>query len=184
MKEFNILSAKPTGGEPDQHGNVSFWLEIEGEGSALVLRKPSSPFLSGPTWGELTNATSTAGKAYKRFKVGQRPDGNIPATGNFVSGQRQFKADPDKQASIEWQSALKTAAEIVKDYKTLGALMVAGPVVTTLDDYTYDVVNVATRLAKVIETQPDPETTEVVNDDLPPVENYDELDSLTNEIPF
>ncbi len=97
---------------------------------------------------EAEEFTSKSGKKFWRTP-------RVPNPYQGRGGAKEFKADPLKQSSIEWQSSIKAAAEIVRDFKTLGGTMSPNPVVTTLDNYTMDVINVAIRIVKVVEMKPE-----------------------------
>lgn len=149
MQQYYITKATPAKGDPDQYGNIAYWLEIEGvEGTALVKRKPESPILSGQVWGELTDQMSQRGTTYKKFSVKQAPQAPAPVRHH----DEPYKADPDRQASIEWQSAVKAATEALRDYYTLTSV---GP--GKLEDYTQSIIDVAQKLAtRPKEATPDP----------------------------
>jgi hypothetical protein len=179
IKQYNILSAKPSNGDPDQYGNVSFWLEIEEEGSAVVSRKPSSPLLSGPTWGELEERKSQKGNIYKKFTVKPSPD----QQGSPRGSERVYKADPEKQASIEWQASVKAGVEAVRDFYTF-----SGEKPESLEAYKRDIVNTAITFGKTIEKKPE-QTIAAPDEDpeLPPTDQLEapeDVQITLDDIPF
>lgn len=76
--QYNVLKATKAG-EPwagSLGGTLQTWfLDIENyQGTIRCNRKVESPILNGPTWGELTHATSKQGKPYMNFKVKAAPE--------------------------------------------------------------------------------------------------------------
>lgn len=86
----------------------------------------------------------------------------------------QYKADPEKQSSIERQAALKVAAQVTKDWYDLGG---GGGEVPSLKDYREAVAETGEFYASILSGTPAsiaqvmPGAT--VESDLPPVESYE-----------
>ena len=128
--------------------------------------------------------TAKSGKVYWRT-IKERPQRSF--------GAKEFKADPLKQDSIEWQACLKAAVETVKDF-----YLMADSKPATLDGYAQEVLSVLVTYKNTVNEKPTeiPEPEEVVRDagdfakinpDEPPVENYDDLISeevSLDDIPF
>ena len=68
------------------------------------------------------------------------------------SGAREFKADPIKQESIEWQACLKAAVEVVRDYNTLYFDEKSKP---SLADYKKQVVDAVVTFTQTIKHKPE-----------------------------
>lgn len=114
VKDFKVGNFK------DQNNNT--WCNVvfeeePGSQHTWVVKDPSKVYLGQSVYGHITEETSKAGKTYTRFRKDQKPDGggfNVGNTGSPVGSSgaaRQFKADPEKQASIEAQFSIKTAIE-------------------------------------------------------------------------
>lgn len=164
MKIIKIYKA-----EPDSFQGLTrttFQVEEDG-GTAYIFTKPEN----APQVGMELEGTFSMDKGGSR-KFTKAKAEFTPAP---KAQERQFKADPDKQASIEWQSAIKSAVEAVKDYYTLN-LLTKDNKVTSLEEYKLDIVNAAITFAAVTVVKPKqtlehPEEEEV---ELPPVEVYAE----------
>lgn len=146
-----------------------YTIHIEGQGEP---QKTYDPALTTQGWHEAETFKSKSGKEYWRTP---KENNNLPT----ATGQVQYKADPDKQTSIEWQACLKAAVETVSNYYSL-----AGELPDSLEDYKRDIVNAVVTFTKTIQLKPDevvreaPETMTDQGDyaqvDQPPIESYEE----------
>ena len=93
--------------------------------------------------------------------------------GTRSAGQKEFKADPIKQDSIEWQACLKAAVETVRDYNALASLNKSDYKVPTLIEYKEEVYNTLVTYKATINAKPD-KLIEIdePQEDLPPVDAY------------
>lgn len=107
----------------------------------------------------------------------------------YTPKSKTFEADPNKISSIEWQTSIKEARQLVKDWHDLSMLNGETPSFPSIEDYKKEIVNAAITLASAIGKKPDnliptqeyEDTTTA--DDLPPVENYDNPVDLA-DVPF
>lgn len=121
-----------------------------------------------------------------KFKKSQSQQPPSNGHNNTHATLRQYKADPDKQDSIEWQKALGEARQTLRDFYELRHEHPA-----TLDSYTTDISRLTIRYAALISLRPDgiEEATEDEGEDKPPVDQLqapaEEEDVLNvDEIPF
>ena len=93
-KDYRVLEVTKGNGEPDQHGNESYWVKFEGAQNSCLMVAKRAPEVGGTEHGDVTEQTSKAGKTYYRFKRAQREDGQT-----FHSEAPSFKGSAKK----EWQ---------------------------------------------------------------------------------
>ena len=132
-----------------------------------------------------TDDKGTTGYTFARIQVGEEYDGSWSTDkrgGNqfkktpkpFVpntpqSQEKQFKADPDSRESIEWQTSIKAAVEIVRDFHSVNKMP------DDLESYTREIDTVAVHIKELINVKPKPVVREIDtadDDNLPPVELY------------
>lgn len=111
-KQYNVTKATPAGEAwVSSHGQTmqTFFLNLEGvkDKWATVNRKAESPVLSGPTWFDVEEVTSKAGKAGLKLTVTQPDEAQttIPLNGT-----------PETPSpAIRWGEAVMAAAMQVKE---------------------------------------------------------------------
>lgn len=121
-----------------------FTIHIEGEG------EPQRTFdkeLAVVGEHEAEKFTAKNGKEY--WRTPKKPGGNQELT---FRTERQFKADPEKQESIEWQSCLKAATDTVNGYYGLFFNADNPP---SLEQFKKDVVNTAITYKRTVDIKPD-----------------------------
>jgi hypothetical protein len=96
---MKVLSAMKTGEFNGKYGRLfKYAVQFEGQDEAVELnQKPDSP---APKAGDILEGTIETTQYGRRFKRAQ--------SGGFGGG---FKADPERQKSIEWQSARRDALD-------------------------------------------------------------------------
>lgn len=158
---------------PNDFNGLTKYIVTDGSGNLVYLyRKPESP---APQVGEtLEGAIKQDARGQLKFTA-EKPAFTPKAGG---AAPREFKADPVKQESIEWQNALTNAREAVKDFHTL-----SGEKPKDLATYKLDIVNAVITFTQTIEKKPDkPIVTAPATDNLPTDEeateevNWDEVD--------
>ena len=156
-----ITEAKQSWQSPD--GKVTIW-EVKTTDDK-TLQTMSNAIATVGFSGEVELYTNDKGKQYLR----QPQKGNIPKPVQ----QKIFKADPERQSSIEWQSAIKSAVDAVHNWHSLYGNDKDKP---ELIDYKHQIVEAAITFAAVIEKQPkknpDPE---------PTPEEVEEVEEMLNE---
>lgn len=114
VKQFNILSAKAFGDAFDSRAGKlqRYYLTLEGfDSSASVAwdkKADAGPPQSGPVWGYLTDETTKAGKAYKKFHKQSPPDGTPVQAAPQAAGQSV--SVNVGQDTITWGQAVVAAA--------------------------------------------------------------------------
>lgn len=121
-----------------------YTIHIEGEAEP---QKTQDPVLAELGTYEAETYPTKSGKTYWRSVE--------TATIMAEARDTQFKADPVKQESIEWQSALKAAVEAVHDYYDLVRWTEDGVVFPTLENYKKEIVNAVVTFTQTIERKPD-----------------------------
>lgn len=89
--EYVVLTAERSKGDPDTHGNISYWVEVQnGDDStrALLVQKPETPQPEPGVslYGHLEELTSKRGNTYFRFRKDQREDGAGPPAHSQTAG--------------------------------------------------------------------------------------------------
>jgi hypothetical protein len=181
MKIASILEVQENAFNFNGLTKTTFQVEEDG-GTAYMFTRPENQ----PGVGMEIEGAFTIDKAGQR-KFTKAPSAGFknfpPPTKNAHPADRQFKADPAKQSSIEWQSAVKSAVEAVKDYYQ-NRMIGDGDwdFKESLEDYKRDIVNTAITFAAVVGIKPDhtiekpePEIPEPEEEEeLPPVEVYED----------
>lgn len=150
-----------------------YTLNIEGRGEPIKTFDAALAQLGEHNAEEYT---SKSGKQFWRLVKDSQGSPETPAA------SREFKADPLKQASIEWQSSLARGVETVRDFYTFNP----DKLPKELADYKKDIVNAAITFAMTVEMKPEVKVGEddrvedagdharINQDDLPPLDSYDE----------
>ncbi len=110
-----------------------------------------------------------------RSYVRQEPKDN-QFNPNVSKEDKQFKADPASRESIEWQTSLKGAIEVARDYYTFNHTEVPSGD-NGLEVYAKEVDKVAVHFKNLITLKPTSvttKTTEAVDDDSVPLSLYDD----------
>lgn len=136
--------------------------------NGTVMQTKSGKIAEGGEF-DVETYTNDKGKTYVRQLAKEQ---------SHFSKDKQFKADPDSRESIEWQTSLKAAVEVTRDY------YIGQEMPKTLEDYAKEVDKVAVHFKNLINTKPtsvvdhqeEEVAEEVVIEDQPPIESY--------EVPF
>lgn len=142
-----------------------------------IFSKPENE----PKEGDVIDGTYAPDKAgnlkFTKTKKEFTPSDNTPAN----SWQpKEYKADPLKQSSIEWQASIKAAVDTVKDFHVLSGIKP-----TKLTEYKRLIAETAITYANTVEKKPDMAVKVEPVVDLPPVESYDIPDVIDlDDIPF
>lgn len=171
--EYKVVSVIKGREYTDKFGpKVSYTLKLEGiEEAVEVSQKPST---TPPQAGDVLKGSIQDTQYGKKFKkeYTQAPQAQ--------GGSKQFKADPDSRESIEWQTSVKAAVEIVRDFHSVNKMP------EDLEEYTREIDTVAAHIKELINIKPKPVVKEVEPEveeddapdklqdpDLPPVELYE-----------
>lgn len=109
MKDYIVTSAKEVG-EPDQYGNKAFSVFFENETKPVFMKtKAGNEPTPGKTeYGVIEDAPKKSGEGtYRKFTRKQREEANVAQVAN--TGTATFTVHSDREASIQKQSALKSA---------------------------------------------------------------------------
>jgi len=102
MKDYTVQALQEVG-DKDQYGNQAYSIKFAEEADTVFMKAQKAPVVGGTEHGVITEETSKAGKAYRRFKRVARE--------NFTPKQNGAvrKEDPAKQDSIMRMNALTNA---------------------------------------------------------------------------
>ena len=179
--EYKVVSAIKGREYTDKFGQkVAYIVQLEGQDEAVEInQKLTTP---APKAGDVLNGTIESTQYGKKFKKAFNQ--NAPQAQGHQGGSKQFKADPDSRESIEWQTSLKAAVDVVRDFYGLKGL----PEEFKLEDYAREVDSTAVHFKNLINLKPESVKGTVVEDeevaedeapdklqdpDLPPVELYE-----------
>lgn len=178
-----------------QAGDRTIWQLQAGDGASY---KTYSKIIAGLGTFEVETYDKNGDTFVRQLKPDEKrflPQG-APAPSQ--TAREPFKADPEKQVSIEWQSSIGSAVEAVRDWHMLYQPMIAsgdvlpGAHLPTLDEYKNQIVNTAITFAQTVSMRPsepieapapqdrdeiiidlgDHARAEYDDPELPPVENY------------
>lgn len=117
LRNFTVVERTSEPDPPDQNGNVSYFLKLEGVEKGVLLRhKKDKPIRSAGDVIEgyyLEEKTSQAGKQYFKLTRPQQPNAGA---GNNGSRSK----DPAERESIERQVAAKCATELLVGFMGTG----------------------------------------------------------------
>lgn len=189
MQEYKVTSVNPTG-NVDAYGNQGYSIFLEGDTKPVFIKAKNAPVVGGVEFGTITDEQKRSGQGtYRKFTRKQRPDEQTSfkssgAPGAPGASEKQFKADPDSRESIEWQTSLKAAVEVTRDF------YMSSEMPKTVEDYAKEVDKVAVHFKNLINIKPKSVTSDVLPTDdevdeveLPPVEELEPPDDI-GEIPF
>jgi hypothetical protein len=96
----------------DNYGNVKGSLNLAGVADPVDATFKNAPEAGKTVYGHIEDYTTKSGNTRQKFKRDQKQDFQSGGEYGGARGrERQFKADPEKQASIEAQFSIKTAIE-------------------------------------------------------------------------
>lgn len=149
MSKINVIHVG-TAWKPKDNPNADplYTIHIEGMGEPQKTFDASLAVLGEH---EAESFPSKGGKTYWRTPKKQ-----------WTKRDEQFKADPDSRESIEWQTSLKAAVEVVRDYH-----MTTGPGSIDLKEYCKLVDKAAVHFKNLINVKPTSVTTDEEIEDTP-----------------
>lgn len=174
MAKINIDGERTVKKWQSDDGKVKIWEVTEENGT--THQTMSEKIAAGGEF-DVEFYKNTKGKTYMRQAQKDKPQ---------YSPDKQFKADPDSRESIEWQTSLKAAVQVAADYFAMTEFTP-----NNIEDYAKEVDRVAVHFKNLINVKPKSLTSDDTNesehekysddeymakhDDLPPVENYEDL---------
>lgn len=201
--KIKVTQVVGQGWKADDNADTLYTVHIEGQGEP---QKTYDESLARVGEHEAESFVAKSGKTYWRTK---RPQ--MAPRAPYKQSVKEFKADKDKMALGQWQTAMNAGRQIVADFYNLKSIN--PDFALSIDDYKRTVVNAAITCASTISIKPgriikphdehehDNEPAEDDNqtveraadfakinpapepDDLPPVELYEEQARQT-EVPF
>lgn len=175
IKQYKVDKVFPIdGGKTDDYGNVAANVIFTGEKS-VFYRTKNLPQIGDVLTGEIEDVPKKSGEGTYRKFVKKKPEETF----------RGRAASPELNASIEWQKSIAEGRQAVRDWLELQILAGRTAPVYSFEAYKKEIVNAAVTFASTIhskpteliegeqESEPAAEPTPA-NDDLPPVELYDQ----------
>ncbi len=171
---YKVVNAMKTGSYESQWGEeengkkvMHKWaVMFEGETEPVtVSQKPTQPLKPGDTLDGTIKDDPKWGRQFEKTKAGGYQGGNRTDS-------------PEQRASIEKQVCYKLAAEVVRDYITVGPEDQTSDLTKSMDAYRVAVMTTAkVFMASMQNANPQTTVTQPTpvaeTDDMPPVESYD-----------